>query len=240
MLHLKELSLFPDEFPNQNTYPFNLQIFQKTQRLAFTSPVTFFAGENGTGKSTLLRALAIKCGIHIWEDKSRSRYEANRFRDDLYKALKITWCEGVVPGSFFGSQIFQHFAQVLDEWAISDPGMLEYFGGRSLMTQSHGQSLMSFFDSRYRLKGIYFLDEPETALSPKSQIQLVKLIYKQAFSGEAQFVVASHSPILLACPEATIYSFDHVPVEIVSYEDTAYYQVYKRFLENREQFLSEI
>ena len=240
MIHLEKMMLLPENFPRQNTYPFNLPIFQKTRELHFDSPVTLFVGENGTGKSTLLRALAVKCGIYIWQDRSRSRFETNHFRDDLYKALEIFWRGITVPGSFFGSQIFQHFAQVLDEWAVSDPKMLEYFGGQSLMTQSHGQSLMSFFSSRYQLKGIYFLDEPETALSPKSQIELLKLIYKQGFSGEAQFVIASHSPILLACPKASIYSFDDVPAKSVSYEDTAYYQVYKRFMENREQYLSDI
>ena len=240
MIHLEKLNLIPEQFPNQDAYPFNLAIFQKTRQLQFREPVTFFVGENGTGKSTLLRAMAIKCGIYIWENKTRTRFETNHFRDDLYKAVQLTWHDKMVPGSFFGSQIFQHFAQMLDEWAKTDPGMLEYFGGQSLMTQSHGQSLMSFFTSRYKLEGIYFLDEPETALSPKSQIELLKLIYQQGFSGEAQFVIASHSPILLACPDATIYSFDDIPVEPVQYEDTAYYQVYKQFLENREQFLVDI
>ena len=240
MIHLETLNLIPEQFPNQEVYPFNLSIFQKTRQLPFTQPVTFFVGENGTGKSTLLRALAIKCGIHIWEDKTRTRFETNHFKDDLYKTVQLIWENGVVPGSFFGSQIFQHFAQMLDEWAKTDPKMLEYFGGQSLMTQSHGQSLMSFFSSRYKLKGIYFLDEPETALSPKSQIQLLKLIYQHGFSGEAQFVIASHSPILLACPGATIYSFDDIPVKLMRYEDTAYYQVYKEFLENRDQFLTDI
>jgi predicted ATPase len=240
MIHLEQLNLIPEQFPNQDAYPFNLAIFQKMRRLQFKEPVTFFVGENGTGKSTLLRALAIKSGIHIWEDKTRTRLETNHFKDDLYKTVDLSWAKGVVPGSFFGSQIFQHFAQMLDEWAKTDPGMLEYFGGQSLMTQSHGQSLMSFFSSRYQLKGIYYLDEPETALSPKSQIQLLKLIYQHGFSGEAQFVIASHSPILLACPGATIYSFDDIPVKTMQYEDTAYYRVYKDFLENREHFLADI
>lgn len=88
------------------------------------------------------------------------------------------------------------------------------------VTQSHGQSLMSFFTARYQIKGLYLLDEPETALSPKSQLQLVRLLMDTSQAGHAQFIVATHSPILLGCPEARIYSFDHTPVKQVLYEET--------------------
>jgi predicted ATPase len=120
-----------------------------------------------------------------------------------------------------------------------DPGLIEYLGGKSLMSQSHGQSLMAFFTSRFKIKGIYFLDEPETALSPKSQVELLNLLQDMARSGHAQFIIASHSPILLACPGAEIFSFDENPVKQIDYEDTDHFRIYKEFMANPEKFLHQ-
>ena len=115
--------------------------------------------------------------------------------------------------------------------------MLKYFGGKSLVAQSHGQSLMSYFRSRYRLKGLYLLDEPETALSPGSQLEFVKLLKEMSRKGHAQFIIATHSPILLACPGAAIYPFDEIPVKDIDYEQTEHYKVYKSFMENPSKYL---
>ena len=147
---------------------------------------------------------------------------------------------GSVPGAFFSSQIFQDFARFLDEWAKADPAILGYFGGSSLITQSHGQSLISFFNARYKIKGLYLLDEPETALSPKSQLKLLRLLKEMSEAGHAQFIIASHSPILLAYPGATIYSFDSLPLKSIDYEETEYYRTYKDFINNREKYLKEL
>ena len=239
-MHLKGVVLRTQEYPTADHYPFNLPVFRQTERVALDTPVTLFVGENGTGKSTLLMALALKCGIHIWRDAETWRFERNPYEHRLYEHISVEWVDGPVPGSFFGSATFQHFVQVLDEWAAADPGQLNYFGGRSLVTQSHGQSIMSFFRARYRIKGIYLLDEPETALSPKTQIELLQLITEMSQAGHAQFVVATHSPILLACPGATIYSFDHIPIKSVRYEDTAHYQIYRSFMEDRRLYLDEL
>lgn len=197
------------------------------------TPVTLFVGENGSGKSTLLRAIANACGIHIWQETNTTRYHHNPYEDKLVDYLSADWKEGKVPGSFFGSENFRHFRQILDEWSAADPGQLQYFGGKSLMTQSHGESLMSFFRSRYQTKGLYLLDEPETALSPRNQIRLLELMTKTSDDGYAQFIIATHSPILLACPNALIYSFNHIPIQPIQYTDTEHYQVYKTFFENR-------
>jgi predicted ATPase len=239
-MHLTQLLLDTSNFPTRDCYPFNLDVLQRTAGLSFNTPVTFFVGENGTGKSTLLRALAHKCDFQIWQDNERTRYRYNSHEDELYKHILVRWAEGPVPGSFFGSQIFQDFARFLDEWAASDPGILEYFGGQSLLTQSHGQSLITFFRARYKIKGLYLLDEPETALSPQSQLVLLKILQETTRGGHAQFIIASHSPILLAYPGATIYSFDHAPVKTIGYRETAYYRLYKDFLDRPEHYLSEI
>ena len=237
MFHLKEVKLLSDQYPTRNHYPFNINVLQQTRSIKFSSPVTFFMGENGSGKSTLLEALAHRCKIYIWRGIERTRCENNPFEEQLYLYIEVEWTDGLVPGSFFSSQIFRNFAQLLDEWEADNPGQIDYFGGKSLLTQSHGQSLMSFFKARYKIKGLYLLDEPETALSPKSQLQLLKLLQDMSALGHAQFIIATHSPILLACPGSVIYSFDHTPVKTVHYEDTEHYQIYKSFMENPGRYL---
>ncbi len=236
-MHIQEVRLFPEKYPTVRCYPFNLKILQETRCLKFTSPVTFLVGENGAGKSTLLKAFCQRCGIHIWRKEYGDRVETNPYEELLHRYMAVGWTDGRVPGSFFGSENFRNFAEYVDEWAASDPDSLKYFGGKSLVTQSHGQSMMSYFRARYRIKGVYFLDEPETALSPRSQLELLRIIKEMGEAGHAQFFVATHSPILLACPGATILSFDHVPVQPIQYEETEYYKIFKGFLTNREKYL---
>lgn len=237
-MHLTRVTLLTDEFPTMDNYPFSLDIYQKTKQIALNAPVTFFIGENGTGKSTLLEAIAHRSGFHIWRGLDRSRFEVNPYEDDLYRFIRLEWTNGMVPGSFFAADIFRNFSKNLDEWSSNDPGMLKYFGGKSLMSQSHGQSLMSFFRSRYKIKGLYLLDEPETALSPKSQLELLGLLHDVSRMGHAQFIVATHSPILLACPDADILNFNRLPLKSIGYEDTEYFKIYRDFLNNRNKYLS--
>jgi predicted ATPase len=235
-MHLCKIIIARSRFPTVRHFPFNLAILKRTTSLHFRTPITFFSGENGTGKSTLLKAVARRSGVNIWQGEQRIRYAASPYENHLSHAIDLEWIDGPVSGSFFDSQVFRHFAQILDDWAASDPDVLAYFGGKSLMQQSHGQSLMSFFNSRFKVKGLYILDEPETALSPKSQIELLTLLKDMASTGHAQFIIASHSPILLACPGAKILSFDHAPVRTVEYEDTDYYRIYKQFLDDRWRY----
>lgn len=230
---IKSVTLLHEKYPTGDHYPFKLPIFNQTRQLIFDTPVTLFVGENGTGKSTLLEALARASYIHIWSNSEGIRYQVNPYEKELHNYLSLEWSNGRVPGAFFGAEIFNHFTNIVDEWAASDPGQLKYYGGKSLVTQSHGQSLMSYFRSRYQIKGIYFLDEPETALSPRSQLELLEIIQENSQAGHAQFIIATHSPILLACEGATIFSFDAAPVRVIEYEATGHFQVYKRFLIDR-------
>jgi predicted ATPase len=239
-MHLNRITISSHEFPNRDCYPFNLSVLQNTDNISFTRPVTFFVGENGTGKSTLLKAICRQCDIHIWEDTDYTRYQYNSYEDELYKYIKTNWVDGPVPGSFFASQIFQDFARFLDEWTHASPGILAYFGGNSLLTQSHGQSLIAFFEARYKIKGLYFLDEPETALSPQSQIRLLQILKSTSKTGQAQFIISTHSPILLAFPEATIYSFDKMSLETICYKDTELYRLYKDFINNPGKYLKKL
>jgi predicted ATPase len=237
LLHLKEVRLLSEEFPTRDHYPFNLDVLRQTRSLPFSLPVTFLIGENGSGKTTLFEALAKWCQIHIWSGMECTRCEPNPFEEMLFLYLQVVWTDGIVPGSFFSSQIFKNFAQLVDMWEADNPGQIDYFGGKSLLTQSHGQSIMSFFKARYKIKGLYLLDEPETALSPKSQLELLKLIQEMGALGHAQFIIATHSPILLACPGSMIYSFDYTPVKMIQYEESEHYQIYKNFMEDPTKYL---
>ena len=231
--HITSVTLQPEKYPTGDHYPFNLPIFNQTRQLIFDTPVTLFVGENGTGKSTLLEALARASGIHIWRRHAGVRYQSNRYEKHLYKYLSLEWTDGRVPGSYFGSEIFNDFRNTLDRWASSDPGQLNYFGGKSLVTRSHGQSILSYFRSCYSRLGIYFLDEPETGLSPRSQLELLDILRENGKEGHAQFIIATHSPILLALEDAMIYSFDCSPVSAIEYQETEHYQLYKSFLLER-------
>jgi predicted ATPase len=237
MPHLSRLEIHAGAFPTRERYPFSLAVLQQTPAIDLSAPVTFFVGENGAGKSTVLEAIAHRCRIPIWAMAEGQRVEVNPYEHALAHCLRVHWTNGPVPGSYFSAQIFREFAIALDGFAASDPGQLRYFGGASLMTQSHGQSLMAYFQARYRLRGLYLLDEPETALSPTSQLALVHLITAMAAGGHAQFIICSHSPILLACPGANLYTFDQCPIAPIAYEATTHYRVYRAFMQDPRGYL---
>jgi predicted ATPase len=223
-----EVTLDPARFPTREHYPFNLAVIQGTSALVFDAPVTFFVGENGSGKSTLLYALARRCGIHIWQNEGLSRGPCNPFEERLHECIDIRPRVSRIVGSCFSAEIFRGFAELVDTWAASDPGLLAYFGGGALTQKSHGQCNMAFFESRFRAPGLYLLDEPESALSARRQLALLDILANASRHG-AQFVVATHSPILLSLPGARIYSFDHCPVAAVDYRDTDAYRLHAEF-----------
>lgn len=232
-MHISSIEIDSASFPTTQIYPFCLESLQRTSELTFETPITFFVGENGTGKSTLLEAICHSCGIHIWRMPVVRTVAKNPLENELHRSVKVNWTGDPVPGSFFASEIFKDFARLLEEWALDDPGTLKYFGGDSLLSMSHGQSLMAFFANRYRLRGLYLLDEPETALSPATQLKLLKLLSGSEKSDQAQFIIATHSPILLSCPGAKIYNFDSCPIEPIEYRETAHYRIYRDFFLDR-------
>lgn len=235
-MYLKKVTISHDKFPTGDYYPFNLEIFRNTNSLDLGSPVTIFTGENGTGKSTLLEAICKKCSIYIWQGEHRQNCKNNPYEKRMNETINIEWIDGPVPGSFFTSDVFKHFSELLDEWAVSSPDLFEYFGGKSLLTQSHGQGIISFFRARYKIKGLYIMDEPETALSPASQIELVKVLKEMTIKGHAQFILATHSPILMACPGAKLFNFDNDSITETQYHKTEHYKIYKSFMEDHSTY----
>jgi predicted ATPase len=237
-MHLTEVRLNLDRYPTCRFYPFNIPVLGHTPALTFRKPVAFFVGENGSGKSTLLEAITRKCGVHIWHKPKRHVAHHNPYETRLADYITVTWANGDVPGSLFRAETFHDFADFLDDVALCDPGRLKYHGGRILNTLSHGEGILSYFGSRYHIKGIYFIDEPEAALSPSSQVKFLRLLQRLEAGGHAQFIIATHSPILLAFPGAQIFSFDSPRIEEVAYEDTTHYKIYKQFFTDRMAFLN--
>lgn len=228
-MYLRKVEINSDGFPTQRCYPFNIPIIGEPVELAFTKPITFFVGENGSGKSTVLDAIARKCGVQPWHKPRRHLAHNNPYETRLTDYITTIWANGRVPVSLFRAETFRDFADFLDDVALCDPGRLQYHGGRILNTLSHGQGILTYFSGRFQVQGLYFLDEPEAALSPTSQVRLLSLLQQLEAQGQTQFVIATHSPILLACPGAQIYSFDASRIREVDYQDTTHYKVYKQF-----------
>jgi predicted ATPase len=225
-MHLLKVSIHSEWYPTHRYYPFNVPVLRHRSTLTFRTPITFFVGENGSGKSTLLEAITRKCGISIWDKPKRHVVHRNPYETTLSKFITVTWANGSVPGSLFRAETFRDFADFLDDVALCDPGRM-----------SHGEGILTYFGGRYHIRGLYILDEPEAALSPSSQIKFLKLLKQLEAGDHAQFIIATHSPILLAYPGAQIFNFDSSHITEVGYEETTHYQLYKQFFTDRSAFL---
>ncbi|WP_028563674.1 AAA family ATPase [Paenibacillus pinihumi] len=217
-----------------DAYPFSIPSIKSFRKLELRSNVTFFVGENGSGKSTLLESIAYQCGFNTAGGSRNDSYEVDSSESVLGPFIRLSWLPKITHGFFLRAETFYQFASHLD----TIPDSLEYYGGRSLHKQSHGEAFLSVFKNRFGKRGIYLLDEPEAALSPARQLAFLRVIHD--LSGSAQFIIATHSPILLGYPDAQILDFDSHPVKEVQYEDTIQYILTRRFLENRKRMLDEI
>ena len=233
-MYLRKVEINSDGFPTQRCYPFNIPIIGEPVELTLTRPITFFVGENGSGKSTVLDAIARKCGVQPWHKPRRHLAHNNPYETRLTDYITTTWANGRVPVSLFRAETFHDFADFLDDVALCDPGRLQYHGGRILNTLSHGQGILSYFSGRFQVKGLYFLDEPETALSPRTQLRLRDLLQETALREHAQFVIATHSPILLSVPCARLLSFDRSPIREIAYRETDHFKVYRDFMRGED------
>jgi predicted ATPase len=217
-----------------SVFPFSLPAFAGGIDLEFRSPVTFLVGENGSGKSTLIEALAECCGFAPEGGSRDHQRAAFAERSPLAQALRLTWRPRVTEGFFMRAESFFNFATYLDE--VSD---LRAYGGRSLHAQSHGESFMALFANRFE-QGVYLLDEPEAALSPQRQLSFLRILHDLTTPGHAQFLIATHSPLLLAYPGATIYSLDGAGIEPIDYRETKHYLVTRDFLNGPERFFKHL
>ena len=223
----------PDRF-DSSRYPFNIRAFSHGIDLSFRSHVTFVVGENGSGKSTLLEAIAECCGFNPEGGNRDHHYAAFADRSALAQALRLSWQPKVTQGFFLRAESFYDFATYLE--TVSD---FRAYGGKSLHQQSHGESFLALFVNRFE-QGIYILDEPEAALSPQRQLSFLRIIHDLEKSGHAQFLISTHSPIILSYPGAVLLSLDGDSIQEVAYTETSHYLLTRDFLNCPERFFKTL
>ncbi|MGA9530489.1 MAG: AAA family ATPase [Candidatus Babeliales bacterium] len=236
LLHSIELKIAGEAVEEKDKYPFCVPIIHNFQKITFTKPVTFFVGENGTGKSTLLEAIAYQIGFGPEGGSKNIAFSTTKATAaQLGRLMKLTWNYKPMDGYFFRAETFFNIASYLD--AIDGN---KSYGGKSLHHQSHGESFLSFFKHRLDGTGIYIFDEPEASLSPQCQLALLNIIHNLTQHNTAQCIIATHSPILLAYPGATIYSCDGDRLKKIEYTQTDHYQITKRFLNDPHVFFKQL
>lgn len=234
-MFLKRIELQHEQVPSFTKYPFSIPSIKNLKQLELKNNVTFFVGENGSGKSTLLEAIADKCEFNTAGGGRNNYYNVHAAESALGDYIRLSWLPKISNGFFLRAESFYNFASHIDSL-----GDYTAYGGRSLHEQSHGESFLSLFSNRFKGKSIYLLDEPEAALSPQRQLTFLKIIHDLVISGDSQFIIATHSPILLGYPNATILSFNNGEIKEIDYEMTDHYQITKYFMQNREKFLQDI
>lgn len=244
---LKSLTLLRERITDLTVYPFSVPTIGALTRLDFRARVTFFAGENGTGKSTLLEAIAAHIGFGREggnRDMPHESTDSVHAVDPLVRALLLSFDKRTGEGFYFRAESLYSWASRIDELDSDSAGagfIRDAYGGISLHSRSHGETFFTVLDHKFRRSGLFLLDEPEAALSPQRQLSFLILIHDTLRDNkDAQFIISTHSPILLGYPDAQIISFDDGTLHEIPYEETASMQIVRRFTSDRERFLDEL
>ncbi|MBQ2805446.1 MAG: AAA family ATPase [Clostridia bacterium] len=238
--YLSEIVL--EEVPNEQSYLKGLPVVQylcKHPRLVLDADVTILVGENGTGKSTLLEAVAVACGFNPEGGSRNFNFSTNATHSELHKCLRVVRRAYPKDGYFLRAESLYNVAtniEELDRQPAFSPPLVESYGGRSLHHQSHGESFLALVQNRLGGNGLYLFDEPEAALSPMRQLTLLSEIDRLVKSG-SQLLIATHSPILMAYPGACILELSGKGIRRVEYRETEHYRVTREFLENPERMV---
>ncbi|MGC2083352.1 MAG: AAA family ATPase [Bradyrhizobium sp.] len=242
--YLKRLWLDPAKIPDRAAYPFCLPFLQDDFELRFSHAITIIVGENGTGKSTLLEGIAALAGYD--EAGGGKGYRPvdhstaiEKMGGALSSALRASWLPKITQGWFFRAESFFSVARYLDEVNRYIPGVP---GGPQpdFLSHSHGEGFLRFFQERCRRQGIYIFDEPESALSPSRQIEFLKLIRRMDESGYCQVLMATHSPVLMAYPNATLLRLTKYGLEPVRVEDTDHFKAMREFCDDPKGFVEAV
>ncbi len=231
MIYVRDI-IFDNEL-NKTSYLNNLPIIkhlQKNQKISLTSNVTFFVGENGTGKSTLLEAVAVAFGFNAEGGSRNFNFSTKETHSELFSHLTLGKTAFAKDGFFLRAESLYNVATNIEEIKVSG------YGNVSLHEQFHGESFLSLIQNRFRGKGLYILDEPEAALSPMRLLTLMAEM-KKLTNDDSQFIVATHSPILMAFPNAQILEFSQNGIQAVDYKETEHFKITKDFLNNPERML---
>lgn len=236
MMRLTKIALLRERVARLDEYPFNVAAIAALTTLEISSPVCFFVGENGSGKSTLLEAVAAHYGFGLEggnRNFSPSTTGSVSTIEPLTRALRLSFTKRTGSGFYLRAESFFNVASQVD--AVGAAGS---YGGKSLHSQSHGESFLSLLQNRFTRSGFYLLDEPEAALSPQRQLSFLVLLHDLVErNNEIQFLIATHSPILLAYPGAQILSFDGGAIHPIEYCETQPFQIVSRFLANPERYV---
>ncbi|MBQ7874809.1 MAG: AAA family ATPase [Oscillospiraceae bacterium] len=211
-------------------------------RLDFSSPVTIFVGENGTGKSTLLEAIAVAFGFNPEGGSRNFDFSTEATHSEFFEHLTLVKRAYPRDGFFLRAESYYNVASYinrLDDIMSPSPPIIDSYGGKSLHEQSHGESFLALIQNRFGGKGLYILDEPEAALSPNSIMMLIAEM-DQLVKNDSQFIIATHSPMLMAFPGADVYEFSKDGIEQKDYKETEHFQIMKSFLQNPERMLKII
>jgi len=221
-------------------YPFSIPAIGGLDTIEFDHPVTFFVGENGSGKSTLLEAIAVGMGLNPEGGSRNFRFATRESHSNLGNFLRLARSVRRIRDSYFlrAESYFNVATEIeaLDREPAPGPPVIDSYGGKSLHEQSHGESFFALFMNRLRGNGLYFFDEPEAALSPTRQLSFLSRLHELVKEG-SQFLIATHSPILLAYPDAAIHVLDDGPPRRIEYRDTEHYGVTRTFLNDTERML---
>ena len=231
-LMIKKITLENDRIENHDIYPFNIEIVKNFSELNLDTPVTFFVGENGIGKSTFIEAIAVALGLPAEGGTENFRYETKNTTSNLSDYIRIARYNKPKTKFFLRAESFYNFSSEVDNIGVDG-----YYGG-SLHECSHGESFLKLIQNRFSDHGLYILDEPEAALSPQRQLSLLCLIDQLVKDG-SQFIIATHSPILISYREGKILDLNQNFKE-VKYEDTEIYSLYKMYLERPEEMQSRL
>src|SRR5262245_37094727 len=230
--YVLQIRLMREDVPSFDGYPFALPAVRHLDTLELHPKVTFFVGENGSGKSTLLEAIAVAMGFNAEGGTKNFRFSTRASHSDLNAFLRVAKSvKRPADGFFLRAESFFNVATQVDNL-----GVVDSYGGRSLHEQSHGESFMALMMNRFGGRGLYLLDEPEAALSPQRQLAVLSRMH-DLVQEESQFIIATHSPILMAYPDAAIFSFSQEGITKVDYYETEHYLVMHDFLANPKRML---
>ena len=231
--YLREIRLKRNDIKSFDKYPFNIPIVKTLDSLTFHPQVTFLIGENGTGKSTLIEAIAVSLGFNPEGGTKTSTFATRSSHSILHQYIKTIKSFKYPRNCYFlRAESFYNLATLMDE-----TNYYHTYSNKSLHEQSHGESFMATLTNKLKGNGLYIMDEPEAALSPTNQMAALTAIHKLV-EKQSQFIIATHSPILLAYPNAKIYRFSNSGIERVSYQKTEHYTVTKDFLNRYQQMLN--
>lgn len=236
-----QVRLRREDVESFDRYPFCLPAVRSLETLELHPKVTFLVGENGSGKSTLLEAIAVSLGFNPEGGTKNFRFGTRRSHSELHAFIRVAkGFRRPKDGFFLRAESFFNVAteiENLDAEPSFGPPVINSYGGRSLHEQSHGESFLALMMNRFGADGIYILDEPEAALSPQRQLSVLSRIH-DLVNTNSQFIIATHSPLLMAYPESWIYSCSASSLSRVRYQDTEHYQVSRDFLANPERMLT--